>query len=253
MLNDFKTRLAGITAQLENIDIDKNPDSAETSEAFKPLIDLAGDKSFLTAKQEILNDPEIAVFAAKSCKMYQHWRTMREYQIAKGNFDLSQLDNTATYAVLESEKAKLFENSKVLFIGSGPLPKSVLAISMAADCTIVGLDKDQEAIELAQKLIDRLKLDSKISFVQGDAEQFSYEGFSHIFIANYAYDKSKILAQIKKTASSDTKIICRSARGLAFICYDRLPDSLLDQKEVTEVNGDHLMISFIFKPSAIKL
>lgn len=120
-------------------------------------------------------------------------------------------------ADLEARVTDMNANAKVVFIGSGPQPNSVLAYARHAG-QVTGIDCDQEAIQQSQRKIPR-PLKSKIRLETANGETFNYGGYSHIVLAAMVPDKKTILQQIRRTANSDAWVIIRDTRGLKGALY----------------------------------
>jgi len=74
--------------------------------------------------------------------------------------------------------------SRVLFIGGGPLPLSVIILAKDYKVVCTVIDNNQEAIDISKKLIESLGLTSMVQVQYCDASEFNlYEKYDCIYVA----------------------------------------------------------------------
>lgn len=134
--------------------------------------------------------------------------------------DYQQLNTSV--ADLEARVSGMDPSSKVVFVGSGPQPNSVLAYANHAG-SVTGIDIDPEAIKATQAIAQQSA--GKIDFQQISGEKFNYQPYSHVGIAVMVPNKAKILEQIQKTANSGCTVIVRSVDGLKNAMYQSFDSS----------------------------
>ncbi len=76
--------------------------------------------------------------------------------------------NYVSLARMEFEGAGLKPGARVVFLGSGPLPLSLICLSEAYGIKGVGIEQDQKIAGLSKKMIQTLDLDPFITILHGD-------------------------------------------------------------------------------------
>ena len=110
----------------------------------------------------------------------------------------------------EVEAGKLTKGDKVIFIGSGPLPATLIMLYDKYGIESIGIEIIPKVAELSRKLIKSLQLSDKIEIVTGD--HFSIkktENIKHVIIALAAEPKDEILQWLRPRLSDSTSISYR--------------------------------------------
>ncbi|MGY8933936.1 MAG: nicotianamine synthase family protein [Flavobacteriales bacterium] len=110
----------------------------------------------------------------------------------------------------EVEAGKLTKGDKVIFIGSGPLPITLIMLYDKYGIESIGIEIIPKVAELSRKLIKSLQLSDKIEIVTGD--HFSIkktENIKHVIIALAAEPKDEILQWLRPRLSDSTSISYR--------------------------------------------
>ena len=120
---------------------------------------------------------------------------------------------------------------EVLFVGGGPLPLTAIILALDFGLASTVIDCDEKAVNIAQKLIKKLKLEKLVKVVQADGANFTdYASFNTIFVAALAgletRTKFGIFQQIKKLAPTNCHILARSSWGLRKLLYRPLARSV---------------------------
>ena len=76
--------------------------------------------------------------------------------------------NYVSLARMEFEGAGLKSGARVVFLGSGPLPLSLICLSEAYGIKGVGIEQDRQIAGLSKKMIQTLDLDPLITILHGD-------------------------------------------------------------------------------------
>jgi nicotianamine synthase len=119
---------------------------------------------------------------------------------------------------------------RVLFVGSGPLPLTSILIKQKYNILVDNLDKDKQAINLSQQIIELLKL-KEIQNINIDIlKQKDFSKYNIIIIAalvgNNEVEKNKIVKHIIKNAQENTHIILRGVEGLGELLYSPVSDNI---------------------------
>ncbi len=118
--------------------------------------------------------------------------------------------NYIELARMEYHGAELEPDDHVVFLGSGPLPLSLISLCRQYGITGTGIEKFREYADLSWRLIKALNLDKHISIVYGD--HFSLplsKGCSLIMVGADALPKDEIFAHIAATLPEGTKVSYR--------------------------------------------
>lgn len=129
----------------------------------------------------------------------------------------------------EVEAGKLSKGDKVIFIGSGPLPSTLIMLYDNYGIESIGIEIIPKVAELSRKLIKSLQLSDKIKIVTGD--HFSIKttkNIKHIIIALAAEPKDEILQWLKPLLSDSTSLSYR------FLKYQKSKGNLNDLVQNTE-------------------
>ncbi|CAF1496590.1 unnamed protein product [Adineta ricciae] len=148
--------------------------------------------------------------------------------------------------------AKEFLTKKVLLIGGGPIPLSAIILAQQYHISSVVMDIDEEATDLARKIVFALGLQNQITLIQSSGESFqNYQEYSLIYVAALAglvlEGKQKIFDTIKSQTTPGTFILTRSSHGTRQILYLPLHQRIQEQFEtVMEIHpNDEVMNSII--------
>lgn len=159
---------------------------------------------------------------------------------------------TGTLSILETKIGSIGPDSKVVFVGCGSQPNTVLGYLRDAG-KVTGLDIDPKSIAPAKKAIADAKASGQVSPAKEaiikhiDGRDFDYSDETHVTIASMVPNeqKIKILKQVRKTAKPGTIVTIRSVRGLKQAMYAPFKASEKDlegfYKMGTAVGPDHVI------------
>ncbi len=113
-------------------------------------------------------------------------------------------------ARMEYEGANLKPGDRVVFLGSGPVPLSLISLCKQYGLGGVGIEKVQEYADLSTKLIETLGLADHIRILQGNHFSIPIEKARLlIMVGADACPKDEIFAHLAKTVPGGTKISYR--------------------------------------------
>lgn len=114
-------------------------------------------------------------------------------------------------ATIEKEIAlgQITSSDHVLFIGGGPFPWTAMRVAEKTGATVDILDNSREAVQTAEKVIQRHTYASQLSVIYGAGEVVDAEGYSVIYIARQAQPHLHILENIWPTCEKGARIIVR--------------------------------------------
>jgi ubiquinone/menaquinone biosynthesis C-methylase UbiE len=109
----------------------------------------------------------------------------------------------------EIECFKISKSKKILHIGCGAYPISAIILGKIYSSKIVAIDKNQFAVNLAQKVVQKKNLSDKIKVLKANGADFDVNGFDTIIISSCSIPKNVILNNVFRNAKSKCKIIIR--------------------------------------------
>jgi len=133
--------------------------------------------------------------------------------------------NYLELARMEYRGAKLKKGDRVIFIGSGPLPLSLILLCKEYGVEGIGIEQVPKYAELSEKLINILDLTKSIRIVLGN--HFSLpmdQKLRFVMVGADAYPKNEIFAHLAKALPSATKVSYR--------IYEKGLRRLLDEQSV---------------------
>jgi len=139
----------------------------------------------------------------------------------KSNFISNKYENIIGKEYKEEYKQfKIPDYQKVLHIGCGAYPLTEITLSELPGKEIVGIDKNPKAIVCANKIIQKRRLENKITIKHGNGINFPIKGFDFIIISSCSYPKEKILENIFNNADKNCIIIFRDIDSEFFNIMD---------------------------------
>jgi hypothetical protein len=160
------------------------------------------------------------------------WSLVRSFQFYPNYLKLARM---------EYGGADLKQGDRVVFLGSGPLPLSLVCLCTQHGVKGIGIEQVPEYAELSQKIIESLKLTDQIQIIQGN--HFSLpltESCNLVMVGSDAIPKDEIFAHLAKTLPKGAKLSYRIYEmGLRRLMEDHpitnLPPSL---KEYTRTDPE---------------
>jgi 2-polyprenyl-3-methyl-5-hydroxy-6-metoxy-1,4-benzoquinol methylase len=146
-------------------------------------------------------------------------RVLEKYQAGHGQMDEIQLskyiDILSTSVQSEVACLQIDQQCKVLFIGSGAFPVSVLTIAQETGAEVVGQDMDEEAVDLAEQASAMSEAASRVTFTHQPLKELAYtKEATHIIVASHVENKHEVLEDLRQLVSSHAKILVRYGNGV---------------------------------------
>jgi len=114
------------------------------------------------------------------------------------------------YSVFKEIKmSKLEKNENILHIGCGAIPYTTIILAEKLKCNVVGIDKYEDVIINANKLLKRMGLQDKINLKQGDGENYDITNYDAVIISYGIGNTDIVLKNVISKAKTNTKIILR--------------------------------------------
>lgn len=107
----------------------------------------------------------------------------------------------------EFEMANIKSNDRILHIGCGALPNTLISLARNIKANYVGIDRNKQAVEIAKKVVKQYNLNIKIE--EGDALSYPINNFDLIIISFGVEPKEKVFERIRKEMKENARIIYR--------------------------------------------
>lgn len=181
----------------------------------------------------ILNDPEIHRVLPTIRSYYSLFFGIHEAHLAEqiiGSDDpWKTLQSFALYPRYEAlirgqvEARPHDPDRRLLFIGCGPVPTSLILLNRFYGIRSLGLDSSAETVALSKKVIRRLGLDKEIAIEQGDDFDIDGLDWNLALVAALAEPKRRIFSNIKNALAArrdPAPVIYRTYTGMRAVLYD---------------------------------
>lgn len=119
----------------------------------------------------------------------------------------------------EMQLAKFNENKTFVFLGSGPLPLTLIMFNMVTGCKCIGIEQFEEVADLSRKVLKRLGLDEGIEIITGDEKTIADLDYDILMIAAFAEPKDRVFANVWDVVDEKTPVLYRTYTGMRAILY----------------------------------
>ena len=119
----------------------------------------------------------------------------------------------------ESQLAKFNENKTFVFLGSGPLPLTLIMFNKVYGCKCIGIELQEEVAELSREVLKKLGLDDDIKIITGDENSIADLEYDILMVAALAEPKERVFSNIWEFIDKDTPLIYRTYTGMRAILY----------------------------------
>ncbi len=119
----------------------------------------------------------------------------------------------------EMQLAKFNEKKTFVFLGSGPLPLTLIMFNMVTGCKCIGIEQDEEVAELSRKVLKKLGLDKGIDIVTGNEKTIADLDYDILMIAAFAEPKERVFANVWEIVDEKTPVLFRTYSGMRAILY----------------------------------
>ncbi len=110
----------------------------------------------------------------------------------------------------EIKMGNSLDNCKFLCIGCGAIPWTLILLAKVKHWEFTGIDKDQNAVNSAKKLIDYFDLSDKITIKNVNALDYNISDFDLILIAFGVHPRKKLLKKLSLSLKDNGKILYRT-------------------------------------------
>ena len=127
----------------------------------------------------------------------------------------------------ESKLAHWHEDKTFVFVGSGPLPLTLILFRQKFGCKCIGIEIQDDVAELSREVIKKLGLDDGIEILVGDETLLKDLDFDILMVAAFAEPKERVFANVWEIVDEKTPVLVRTYSGMRAILYAPLTDTIL--------------------------
>jgi histidine 2-aminobutanoyltransferase len=140
----------------------------------------------------------------------------RALQLLNGQVEITDyFKNIESCIEEEFGNFQITSDSKVLLIGSGAFPMTLLLIAKKTGAEVVGIDIDDEAIELGQKVLSILGDGLNVRVQNSQLDQLGFiKDVTHIIFSSTVKEKYDILDQLHDLTRDEVTIAMRYGNDL---------------------------------------
>ena len=217
---------------------DSSLDDVDISEIIKILDDveiIAHDKTIdFDSAKHILDDEKMSKVLTLIRKFYVYvgarLETENALKILESENPIETLDSFHFYDRYiglinnESQLAKFNENKTFVFLGSGPLPLTLIMFNKVFKCKCIGIEQQEDVAELSRKVLKKLGLDDDIEIVVGTEKTIADLKYDILMVAALAEPKERVFSNIWEYVDEKTPVIYRTYTGMRAILYSPVLD-----------------------------
>lgn len=119
----------------------------------------------------------------------------------------------------ESQLANFNKDKTLVFIGSGPLPLTLIMFNKVFKCRCIGIEVQKEVAELSRNVIEKLRLNEDIKIIVGDEKSIEGLDYNILMVAALAEPKERVFANIWEIVNEKTPVLYRTYTGMRAILY----------------------------------
>ena len=218
-------------------DLDKYGDSALDDVDINEIIEILDEVEIIAHDKEI--DFDSAKHILDDEKMNRALKLIRKFYVYVG----ARLETENALKILESDDpketfnsfqfyerytglinnerqlAKFNEDKTFVFLGSGPLPITLIMFNLVFGCKCIGIEIQEEVAELSRKVLKKLGLDDDIKIVVGDETSIADLDYDILMVAALAEPKDRVFANIWEFVDENTPVLYRTYTGMRAILY----------------------------------
>ena len=109
----------------------------------------------------------------------------------------------------EYETCGMYSGATILHIGCGAYPLTEIVLAECSTGQIVGIDKNLQTVQQAQEVIQKKRLENRITIQHGDGLNYPANGFDAIIVSSCSLPKVKILEHLFRIAKPQSTIVVR--------------------------------------------
>ena len=139
----------------------------------------------------------------------------------------------------EFEMVNLPKGSRVINVGCGSLPHTLLILARVKDWDFVGIDRDKDAVEKAKKVVDHYGRSSRIKIHCGNGLDFDISSFDLIIFSHGVEPKLEVLKVLGDKMSPSSMILYRTTWDTLDKVYgeEPIPSNLMVKDSYDRIDG----------------
>ncbi len=119
----------------------------------------------------------------------------------------------------ENKLVKFSPEQKVVFIGGGPLPLTLILLNKLFGASCAGIEMKPEVVDLSRQVLEKLGMASQIQVVEGDETAVKDLDYTVVMVAALAEPKERVFANLWETVDITTPVLYRTYTGMRAILY----------------------------------
>lgn len=182
----------------------------------------------------ILDEPEIRYVLPNIHAYYNIFFSIHEVHLAE-----KLLESRAPWETLKSfplypryealvrnqiELNRIDRGSRLVFIGCGPVPSSLILFNRLAGIRSVGLDVSEDAVNWSRKVVRCLGLEKEVEIVRGDETLIRELDWDMVLVAAMADPKARIFNNLRlimrERGKTDALVFFRTYTGMRAILHE---------------------------------
>ncbi len=198
----------------------------------------------------ILDEPEIRSVLPNIRSYYNTFFSIHEVHLAErllaSNAPWKALKSFSLYPRYEAlvrnqiELNRIDSGSRLVFIGCGPVPSSLILFNRLAGIRSVGLDISEDAVDWSSKVIRCLGLEKEVEIVRGDETLLRELDWDMVLVAAMADPKERIFRNLRiilrERGKTDALVFFRTYTGMRAILHEPVTED--------EINGFRIVKTF---------
>lgn len=111
---------------------------------------------------------------------------------------------------VEIQHADIHPETRLVFIGGGPVPHSAIRIAAETGASVDVVDSWPLGARLAQRTVQRMGMESRVRVVNGDGLTIRLDEYQVIFLAIHITPKDEVISRIIRDANKGSVVIFRN-------------------------------------------
>ena len=121
----------------------------------------------------------------------------------------------------EFEMAEIVEEDKILHIGCGAVPNTLLILGSHFNASFVGIDKDKKAVKKAREMVKTYDLEKRIKIYGGEAISYPISAFDVLIISLGVEPREKVFNRVRSEMKKGARIVARKPWDFMDTIYGR--------------------------------
>lgn len=164
---------------------------------------------------------------------------VRARRLIKGQPMKSDYFDNIEYCISEEFRhCQLTKDDTLLLIGSGAYPMTLIQVAKETGASVIGIDIDEEAVQLGRQVVQRLAPSYDIQIYHGPVEQLArLQEVTHVMMSSTIPVKYQILDQLYHLTSKPLYVSMRYGDG--FKSLFNYPSEAVDQRKWRCIDQHH--------------